>query len=100
VRLLTPFDPIVHDRQRFERLWGWRYRFEAYTPPAKRRLGYYALPLLWQDRVVGWANVSVARSELRHSVSYVAGGAPNSADFAFEFEAELARMRYFLGLAS
>lgn len=46
VRLLAPFDPLVWDRRRFEHLWGWAYRFEAYTPPAQRRLGYYALPML------------------------------------------------------
>jgi uncharacterized protein YcaQ len=40
VRLLTPFDPIVWDRDRFMLLWNWLYRFEAYTPPAKRKLGY------------------------------------------------------------
>ena len=59
VRLLAPFDPVVWDRRRFEMLWGWAYRFEAYTPVPKRKLGYYALPLLWRDRVIGWANVSV-----------------------------------------
>jgi len=37
VRLLAPFDPVIHDRDRFELLWGWTYRFEAYTPAAKRR---------------------------------------------------------------
>ena len=46
VRLLTPFDPVVWDRDRFEMFWGWQYRFEAYVPAAKRRLGYYALPML------------------------------------------------------
>ena len=50
VRLLAPFDPMVWDRRRFEHLWGWNYRFEAYTPPSKRRLGYYALPMLWARR--------------------------------------------------
>ena len=58
VRLLAPFDPVVHDRTRFELLWRWVYRFEAYTPVAKRKLGYYALPLLWRDRVIGWGNVA------------------------------------------
>ena len=38
VRLLAPFDPVVWDRRRFELLWGWAYRFEAYTPAAKRTL--------------------------------------------------------------
>ena len=46
VRLLAPFDPLVWDRDRLELLWTWVYRFEAYTPFAKRKLGYYALPLL------------------------------------------------------
>jgi uncharacterized protein len=59
VALLAPFDPIVWDRRRFEHLWQWEYRFEAYTPPDKRRYGYYALPLLWRDRVIGWANVAL-----------------------------------------
>ena len=98
VRLLTPFDPIVHDRLRFERLWGWRYRFEAYTPPAKRKLGYYALPLLWGDRVVGWGNLSVADGKLRSEFGYVDGRIPAEAGFQEELAAELERMRGFLGL--
>ena len=65
VRLLTPFDPIVWDRRRFELFWGWTYRFEAYTPAPKRKLGYYALPLLWRDRVIGWANLAVDDGTLR-----------------------------------
>ena len=97
VRLLTPFDPIVHDRQRFERLWGWRYRFEAYTPPAKRKLGYYALPILWGDRVVGWGNLSVADGKLRSEFGYVDGRASAEAGFQKELAAELERMRVFLG---
>jgi hypothetical protein len=100
VRLLTPFDPIVHDRQRFERLWGWRYRFEAYTPPAKRKLGYYALPLLWGDRVLGWGNLSVADGRLRSEFGYVDGLAPAAARFEKELAAELERMRVFLGIGT
>ena len=65
MRLLAPFDPVVWDRRRFELFWGWAYRFEAYTPAAKRQLGYYALPLLWRDRVIGWGNVSVKNGELQ-----------------------------------
>jgi uncharacterized protein YcaQ len=42
VRFLAPFDPLVWDRRRFEHLWGWPYRFEAYTPAARRTRGYYA----------------------------------------------------------
>jgi len=98
VRLLTPFDPVVWDRPRFARLWGWEYRFEAYTPAPKRKLGYYALPLLWGDRVIGWGNVSVVKGELRWDVGYTAARPPSGAAFARELEAEIDRLRRFLGL--
>jgi hypothetical protein len=88
----------VHDRQRFERLWGWRYRFEAYTPPAKRKLGYYALPLLWRDQVVRWANASVEAGQLKVACGYVDGRAPAEAGFTDELDSELERLRTFLGL--
>jgi uncharacterized protein YcaQ len=96
LRLLAPFDPVVWDRLRFELLWGWAYRFEAYTPAARRKLGYYALPLLWRDRVVGWANVSVDGGQLRHEVGF-AGRAVRGAGFERALEEELQKMRGFLG---
>lgn len=98
VRLLTPFDPVVWDRRRFQLLWGWTYRFEAYTPAPKRTLGYYAMPLLWRDRVIGWGNLSASDGTLRSEIQYVAGRAPSDAHFAEALDAELARMRVFLGL--
>ena len=98
VRLLTPFDPVVWDRRRFEVLWGWAYRFEAYTPAPKRKLGYYALPLLWGERVIGWGNLSVATGVLQARLQYVGGQAPRDPVFHDELDAELARMRLFLGL--
>lgn len=98
VRLLTPFDPVVWDRRRFELLWGWAYRFEAYMPAPKRKLGYYALPLLWQDRVIGWGNLSVVAGALDAQLHYVEGRPPREAEFGDALEAELARMRVFLGL--
>jgi hypothetical protein len=97
VRLLTPFDPVVHDRGRFELLWGWIYRFEAYTPAPKRKLGYYALPLLWRDRLIGWGNLSVKNGALRSELGYV-GGQPREKFFRLAVAAELDRMREFLGL--
>jgi uncharacterized protein YcaQ len=100
VRLLAPFDPVVWDRNRFTRLWGWVYRFEAYTPPAKRIRGYYAMPLLWRDRVIGWGNVSVANAELQVDFGYVEGRPPGEKAFNRELEAELVRVRAFLGLES
>lgn len=97
-RLLAPFDPVVHDRTRFEILWGWVYRFEAYTPAAKRKLGYYALPLLWRDRVIGWGNLAVKEGRLTGDLGYVAGKAPRDLAFKRELEAERERMRQFLGV--
>jgi uncharacterized protein YcaQ len=97
VRLLAPFDPVVHDRARFEILWGWLYRFEAYTPAPKRKLGYYALPLLWRDRAIGWGNLAVNNGKLTAEFGYVAGLPPRDRAFKPELEAELEGMRIFLG---
>ena len=98
VRLLAPFDPAVHDRARFELLWNWIYRFEAYTPAPKRKLGYYAMPLLWRERVIGWANLSVRNGELEIDTGYVASQPPRERMFQRELEAEIERMRDFLRL--
>jgi len=97
VRLLAPFDPVVWDRRRFELFWGWPYRFEAYTPATKRKLGHYALPLLWRERVVGWANVSVEAGAMRVEVGFAG---PRIDDPAFEraVDDELHRLHRFLGL--
>ena len=100
VRLLAPFDPVVWDRRRFEMLWDWAYRFEAYTPVPKRKLGYYALPLLWRDRVIGWGNVTVKDRELRPQIGYVAARPPRDRAFRRALDEELDRIRAFLGLRS
>jgi uncharacterized protein len=99
VRLLAPFDPIVWDRPRFELLWGWEYRFEAYTPVPKRRLGYYALPLLWRDRVIGWANVGAVSGALRPTIGYVAKR-PRDRGFTAALDEELSRLATCLNLTA
>ncbi|MGC2419658.1 MAG: crosslink repair DNA glycosylase YcaQ family protein [Candidatus Acidiferrales bacterium] len=96
LRLLAPFDPVVWDRARFEFLWGWTYRFEAYTTAAKRVRGYYALPMLWRDRVIGWGNLSVKDGALMAEFGYVEAQ-PRDRVFKQELEAELDRVRVFLG---
>jgi uncharacterized protein YcaQ len=98
VRLLAPFDPVVWDRRRFELFWGWAYRFEAYTPAAKRKWGYYAMPLLWRDRIIGWGNLSVREGVLHAEIGYVAGSPPRERAFSPVLDAELDRMRTFLRL--
>ncbi len=98
VRLLAPFDPIVWDRERFERFWGWAYRFEAYTPASKRVRGYYALPMLWRGKVIGWANVSTRDGQLQLQPGYVAGRAPRDATFKSALQEEQVRLERFLGL--
>jgi uncharacterized protein YcaQ len=97
VRLLAPFDPVVHDRNRFELLWGWTYRFEAYTPVPKRKLGYYAMPLLWRDRLIGWANLSVKNGDLICDLGYI-NEPPRDRTFKRELDAEVDRIKVFLGL--
>ncbi len=52
-RLLAPFDPVIRDRARLLRRFAFDYRFEAFTPPAQRRYGYYVLPILEGERLVG-----------------------------------------------
>jgi uncharacterized protein YcaQ len=100
VRLLAPFDPLVWDRRRFEIFWGWPYRLEAYTPAKKRSFGYYALPLLWRDRVIGWGNLFVKNGALDAKIGFTSGRAPRERKFTRELDAEMARMSAFLGALS
>ena len=98
LRLLAPFDPVVWDRRRFEHFWGWAYRFEAYTPAPKRVRGYYALPLLWREQVIGWGNLSVANGALVIDIGYQSGRAPRDPAFRAALADELQRLRVFLKL--
>ncbi|HWB18689.1 MAG TPA: crosslink repair DNA glycosylase YcaQ family protein [Phycisphaerales bacterium] len=62
LRLLNPFDPLLRDRKRLKRLMNFDYSFEAFTPAAKRRYGYYVLPILRGEKLIGRADATMNRS--------------------------------------
>lgn len=95
VRFLAPFDPLVWDRHRFAHLWDWHYRFEAYLPAAKRQFGYYAMPMLWRDDIIGWVNISTPDGKLVVERGFKKP-IPRDRTFEKEFEAEVARLGEFL----
>ena len=61
IRVLSPFDPVLRDRDRAERLFGFRYRIEIFVPEAKREYGYYVFPLLEGDRLIGRIDMKADR---------------------------------------
>lgn len=63
IRLLSPFDPILRDRKRTLRLFGFDYRFEAFVPDGQRRYGYYVLPILEGERLVGRLDPKLHRGQ-------------------------------------
>lgn len=71
VRILNPFDPLTRDRARCQRLFGFDYRFEAFTPAAKRKYGYYVLPILQGDRLIGRLDPDLDRSRSRLKIRKV-----------------------------
>jgi uncharacterized protein YcaQ len=97
--LLSPFDPVVWNRDRAHRLFGFHYRIEIYTPQPKRIYGYYVLPILWGDDVVGRLDMKADRQggRLLVQASFVEPGVPAGA-LADDLAPELHAMAGWLGL--
>lgn len=101
--LLSPFDPVVWNRKRAERLFDFRYRIEIYTPEAQRVFGYYVLPVLLGDRLVGRLDLKADRAhrtlEVRGAfVEEHASSAQGQRRVAASVAAELGAMAGWLGL--
>lgn len=102
LRVLSPFDPALRDRSRAERLFGFRYRIEVFTPEAKRTYGYYVFPLLEGARLVGRIDMKAHRKEgvLRVRALWPEAGLAWGKGRQARLEAELERVARFAGCST
>ena len=96
--LLSPYDRLVYDRKRTEELFGFEYFLEMYKPAAKRRWGYYALPILHGDRLVGKLDATADRKSGVLRVDAVHEDEPFDDDVRTAVDAEIADLARWLGL--
>lgn len=99
LRVLSPFDPVLRDRARTERLFGFHYRIEVFVPAAKRAYGYYVFPLLEGSRFVGRIDMKCDRQDgtLRIKRLWLEPKVRLTAGRQGKLEAELERIRIFAG---
>lgn len=97
--LLSPFDRLVHDRLRTQELFGFEYVLEMYKPKARRRWGYFALPVLHGDRLVGKVDVTADRRGSRLVVNAIHEDVQFTATVREAVQAEIEDLAGWLGLA-
>lgn len=100
IRTLSPFDPLIRDRNRTERLFGFVYRIEIFVPEPKREYGYYVFPLLESDRLIGRIDMKADRKTGLLDVKrlWLEKGVKPSAGRLERLEAELVRLARFAGV--
>ncbi|HEY6746312.1 MAG TPA: crosslink repair DNA glycosylase YcaQ family protein [Mycobacteriales bacterium] len=96
--LLSPFDRLVHDRVRIQELFDFEYGLELYKPKAKRRWGYFALPVLHEDRLVGKVDATADRKRGVLDVHAIHEDVPFSRAMTAAVQAELDDLASWLGL--
>ena len=96
--VLSPFDRLVADRKRLAELFGYEYLLEMYKPAAKRRWGYYALPVLYGDRLVGKLDATADRAAVVLRVTAVHEDEPFTPEVRAAVEAEIADVARWLDL--
>lgn len=99
IRALSPFDPLVRDRKRTERLFDFRYRIEVFVPAEKRQYGYYVFPLLEGDRLIGRIDMKHQREHGTLGVTgvWLESGCKFTQRREQGLDAELERLRRFVG---
>ncbi len=100
VSFLAPLEPVIHDRARTRSLWDFDYTWEVYTPAKKRKFGYYALPILWGDKIVGRIDLRLDRSTMTLVVNglwYEDEATARDDAFGAAFNRGLARFSQFVG---
>ena len=97
--LLSPFDNLICDRERTEQLFSFRFRIEIYVPKAKREYGYYVLPILHGDRLIGRIDPKMDRKASRLDINavYAESGAPMTVEVARSVNDSVQSLAEFLG---
>jgi uncharacterized protein len=98
--LLSPFDRLVHDRARTEELFDFEYTLEMYKPAAKRRWGYFALPILHEDRLVGKLDAAADRKASVLRVNTIHEDVKFTRTMTQAVQAELEDLASWLGLSA